>query len=146
MIFGKEMEQTDGVTIHNILIVEDDPIVAFDNEHTLINGGYAVVGTVNSYANGVDALDEGGVDLMIADIGLSGPRDGVELARYAKQLGVAVLFVSGSCPLQAPELAVGCLSKPFMPRDLLLSIKAVEAVLSGRRTGRVPRDLNLFSK
>ena len=34
--------------IKRLLIIEDDPLTAFDNEHTLKHSGYEIVATVNS--------------------------------------------------------------------------------------------------
>ena len=34
--------------IKRLLIIEDDPLTAFDNEHTLKHSGYEIVATVDS--------------------------------------------------------------------------------------------------
>jgi len=62
--------------------------------------------------------------LVIADIRLRGVRSGVELARHARELGIAVLFATASCPDEAADMgiALGVLSKPFQPRELIRSI------------------------
>ena len=57
---------------------------------------------------------------------------------------MAVLFVSGTCPVDAHEMAVGCLAKPFLPRDLVASIGVIEALMAGADRPRVPRGLHLF--
>ena len=144
MIFGRELEQKADVQIRTVLIVEDEPLVAFDNEHALVHAGYDVAATVNSYAHGVQVIDEGGIDLVLADVRLAGDSSGIDLARHAHGKGVPVLFVTGHCPLDAQDVAVGCLAKPYIPRILLAAIKAVEASLAGQRPGRTPRGLTLF--
>ncbi|MBO9575192.1 MAG: response regulator [Sphingobium sp.] len=133
--------------ISRILIVEDEPLVAFDNEHALQLAGYTVVATVDRFRD-ADAVITGGgeVDLIIADIRLRGERSGIELAHHAFDLGIAVLFSTAICPDEARDLgvALGCIAKPFQPRDLVRAIKACESVLAGRKPGRLPPGLTLF--
>src|ERR671916_556112 len=51
MLFGKRER-----AIRRILIVEDEPLVAFDNEHLLRECGYEVVATVDTLAEAVRVL------------------------------------------------------------------------------------------
>src|SRR4051812_33427823 len=53
MLFGKRER-----AIRRIVIVEDEPLVAFDNEHLLRESGYEVVATVDSLAEAVRVLGE----------------------------------------------------------------------------------------
>lgn len=133
--------------IARILIVEDEPLIAFDNEHALQQAGYTVVATVDRFrdADAVLSSDEG-VDLVIADIRLRGVRSGLELARHARELGVAVLFSTAACPDEARDMgvALGVLAKPFQPRDLIRAIGICEQLLAGRKPSRIPSRLTLF--
>ncbi len=50
-----------------VLIVEDEPLIAFDNEHALIQAGYIVVATVDRFRDaeaviGGEAPNEAGVE------------------------------------------------------------------------------------
>ncbi|PZU59319.1 MAG: response regulator [Sphingobium sp.] len=139
MIFGRDRR-----VIHRILVVEDEPLVAFDNEHFLNHAGYSVAGTVANRASAAAALAREVVDLVIADVNLSGDRDGIAVARDAHARGIAVLFVTGACPPDARDLAYGCLAKPYSQRDLLTSIEIVDAILRGIKLPRAPRGFSLF--
>jgi DNA-binding response OmpR family regulator len=130
-------------TLRRLLIVEDEPLVAFENEHVLGEAGYEVVDTVDRYRDAVAALERGGIDLVLADVGLSGDRSGIDVARAARQGGVPVLFVTGSCPSEAQALAIGCLAKPYTSRQLLAAIAAVERRVEGLSVKKV-RGLTLF--
>jgi len=130
--------------IRRILIVEDEPLVAFDNEHFLGREGYRVVATVDSVAAALEAIAAEPIDLVLADVSLSDGGDGVEVAREARSRGISVLFVTGHCPVEARPLALGCLAKPYAQRDLLLAIHVAEALVHGRKPRRVPRGLSLF--
>ncbi|WP_150292367.1 response regulator [Sphingobium estronivorans] len=132
--------------IRSILVVEDEPLVAFDNEHALETAGYRVAATVDEYAHAVSVIEEENVDLVIADVTLHGKRTGIDLARFASGKGVSVLFVTGACPVDAQEVALGCLAKPYAPRDLLGAIDVIDALLRGKTLPRFPEGLHLFEE
>jgi len=132
-------------TLRRLLIVEDEPLVAFDNEHVLTDAGYQVVATVDGVAEAISAIESEQIDLVLADLRLSDGDSGIDVARAAHAQGVPVLFVSGYCPEAARQLAVGCLAKPFRPRDLLDAINAVEAHLGRKKKSRAPEGLTLYS-
>ena len=146
MLFGKRK-----ALVKRILIVEDEPLVAFDNEVMIGDAGYTVVATVDRAGDALTILDrelsaesgeseeevERGVDLVLTDIALAGERDGVELAREAQQRGVPVLFVTGNPPEGAEELALGHLLKPYSDRQLKAALKAVDRFLSGKEVKEV---------
>jgi DNA-binding response OmpR family regulator len=130
--------------IRTILVVEDEVLVAFDNEHALVQAGYRIAATVDDHDHAVRAIDEGGVDLVIADVALHGAKTGIDVARHAAAQGLPVLFVTGRCPMEARTLAVGCLAKPYAPRDLVAAIRVVDAMLRGARRPKSPPGLSLF--
>ncbi|MCI4589342.1 response regulator [Sphingobium sp. BYY-5] len=131
--------------VRTVLVVEDEPLVAFDNEHALVQAGYRIAATVDDYAHAARVIDAGGVDLVIADVTLHGKKSGIDVARHAGAQGLPVLFVTGRCPMDARALAVGCLAKPFAPRDLVAAIAVVDAVLRGVRQPKSPPGLSLFA-
>lgn len=139
MLFGRKQR-----TINRLLIVEDEPLVAFENEHVLSDAGYVVVGTVDRYRDALACLEKEPVDLVLSDVSLAGERSGVDLARELKPRGIRLLFVTAQCPLDAPEISIGCLAKPYTTRTLLLALEAVERVLAGRKPGRLPAGLSLY--
>lgn len=140
MLFGKKKRQ-----ITRLLVVEDEPLVAFDTEHFLSDARYDIVATVDSVADAIAVLNGGkAIDLVLVDVSLS-DGSGVDVARAARARGVPVLFVTGSCPAEATELAAGCLSKPYAQRDLLAAIGAVEAGMQGKNPKRLPAGLRLFA-
>jgi len=138
MLFGKRTQ-----VVKRILVVEDEPLTAFDNETLIESAGYEVVATRDNVADALATLDEGPVDLIIADVKLSGKRSGIDLAREAARRGVPVLFATGHCPPEAAEVAIGCLMKPYSDKVLKEAIKAVEEHLEGK-TPKLPKGLELF--
>ena len=108
MLFAKRERR-----ISRILLVEDEPLVAFDNEHLLKDAGYEVVATVDSLAAAREVIENEELDLVLTDIKLNGDGDGTDVARIAGERGVPVLFVSGACPETAQSRGLGCLAKPY---------------------------------
>lgn len=139
MLFVKRQRK-----INRILIVEDEPLVAFDNEHFLRDAGYDVIGAVDTVPDAIRHLDGPLPDLVLADVNLSDGGNGRDVARAAREKGVPLMFVTGACPVDAQALAVGCLAKPYSQRDLLGAIEAVDARLSGKEPKRLPRGFTLF--
>lgn len=147
MLFGKRKAM-----VKRILIVEDEPLVAFDNELMIGDAGYVVVATVDRVGDALEILDrqlaaepagedeeaaETGVDLILTDIALAGERSGIDLAREARSRGVPVLFATGNPPEDAEGLALGHLLKPYNDRTLKAALKAVDRFLSGERAKEV---------
>jgi DNA-binding response OmpR family regulator len=130
--------------IRRILIVEDEPLVAFDNEHMLGEAGYDVVATVGDVAGALAVIAARPLDLVLTDIALAGDGDGLEVARAARARGVPVLFVTGHCGDEARALAVGCLAKPYSERTLRAALSAIERRLQGRPMKRPPRQLTIY--
>ena len=142
MLFGKRER-----LIRRILIVEDEPLVAFDNEHLLVEAGYEVVATVDNLDAARAVIEsEEQIDLILTDIRLAGDGDGTGVARAAAEKGVPVLFVTGFCPEEAQSLAVGCLTKPYTDKVLRAALDCLDDVLQGKEVKRLPPQLSLYER
>ncbi|HEY1604567.1 MAG TPA: response regulator [Allosphingosinicella sp.] len=139
MLFGRQER-----AIRRIVIVEDEPLIAFDNEHMLGEAGYEVVATVDTLADVARLLGAEKIDLILSDIALRGDGDGLDVARAAAAKGVPVLFVSGNCPVDAQTLGIGCLMKPYSERTLKNALRALERKLRGEPVKRLPPGLSLY--
>lgn len=141
MLFGRMKRQ-----ICRLLIVEDEPLVAFDTEHFLREAEFEIVATVDRVATALEVIrTETELDLVLVDISLA-DGSGFDVAHAAHGAGIPVLFVTGACPEGARDVAAGCLSKPYAQRDLLAAIDAIEAVIVGRKPRRLPDGFSLFDK
>ena len=147
MLFSKRKR-----IVKRILIVEDEPLVAFDNETLVADAGYDVVATVDEFTDVVRVLDSEaerlppggdededprGVDLILTDISLAGGQDGYAVAREAAKRGIPVLFVTATPPENAEEIAVGYMLKPFQERTLRAALREVEKKLAGERIKKI---------
>jgi DNA-binding response OmpR family regulator len=140
MLFGKRER-----VVNKILIVEDEPLTAFDNETMLGEAGYTVVATVDGFDEAVEVLDREQVDLILSDVRLRGSRTGIDLARLAREKNIPVLFATGLPPDDAGDLVVGCLLKPYNDRTLKAALKAVDRMLGGLKP-KPPKGLILYEK
>ena len=139
MIFGKRER-----VIRRILVVEDEPLVAFDNEHLLNEAGYEVVATVDNMAAARAVIESEALDLVLTDISLAGEGDGTGVARIARERGVPVLFVTGNCTEEVRPLAIGCLAKPYSDKVLKSALDALDQHLQGKGLKKLPKQLTLF--
>ena len=140
MLFGRTKR-----TLHRLLIVEDEPLIAFDTEHFLSDEEFHVVATVDRVADAMEHLNSAEVHLVLVDMTLA-DGSGLDVARAASAKGVAVLFVTGANPDGAEELAHGCLMKPYAQRNLLKAIEAIDQVVQGSRPKKLPVGRKLFER
>ena len=138
MLFGKRKR-----IVKRILVIEDEPLTAFDNEVMIKDAGYEVVATHDDFEEAVAALDREKIDLILSDVRLRGKRTGIQLAEEAKRRGVPVLFVTGHPPENAHKLAIGCLHKPYSERQLRQALEAVDQHLAGKQP-KLPRGLEIY--
>jgi DNA-binding response OmpR family regulator len=113
-----------------VLVVEDEPIVAFQIEDILREAGFEIVGCVGSLEKALAALKIGDCDIAVLDANLRG--DSVApVAMALQQRGTPFLFVSGYERVYLPESLPDAplLSKPFEPGEL---VDAVRQLLSGK--------------
>ena len=107
-----------------ILIVEDEAVVAEDLSQKLRRLGYEVSGVTGRGEEAVALAREGRPDLVLMDVHLLGPMDGVEAAaRIRRECALPVIFVtahSDRATLERAKLSepFGYILKPFEHRDL----------------------------
>jgi len=141
MLFSKRERR-----IRRILIVEDEPLVAFDNEYMLKDADYEVVATVDCYADAAQAIAAEQIDLVLTDLSLAGEGSGIDVARAAAAKNIPVLFVTGQSTEEAKSLALGCLAKPYSERVLLGALAAIDDHLQGRKLKKLPQQMTLYAQ
>jgi two-component SAPR family response regulator len=138
MLFGKRKQ-----VVKRILIVEDEPLTAFDNENMLGDAGYEIVATVDDLDEALAIVKREEVHLVLSDVRLRKDQTGIHLAHAAKKHGIPTLFVTGHPHPGAAEIAVGCLMKPYTERQLCKAIECVDRHLQGQKV-KPPKGLELF--
>src|SRR5512138_901940 len=80
-----------------ILIVEDEAVVAMHIQNSLVNLGYEVSGCVKTGESAIRTATEQRPDLILMDIVLSGPMDGIEAAKVIRDnLSIPVVYMTGN--------------------------------------------------
>ncbi len=119
-----------------ILIVEDEKVVATDIEECLTEAGYGVLGASASGLEALKRIVETEPDLVLMDIKLKGPLDGIDVAEAIwKHLDIPVVYLTAYADRETLERAkktdpAGYVLKPFDGQRLRT---AVEIALCRRR-------------
>jgi response regulator of citrate/malate metabolism len=131
-----------------ILVVEDDSQLAQTVKYLVEdNPRYRVVAIAEDADGAIAAAEEHDPDLVLLDLHLARGTTGFPVAVRLNDLGVPCLFVSGKAPsFPMPDLAFGCLMKPFTAEDVHRSLAMAEDMLRGRETLRpkMPDNLMLY--
>lgn len=112
-----------------ILIVEDEPIIAADLKRQLEKMGYAVLETLESGEEAIEFTRAIKPDLLIMDIQLSGNLDGIDTVnKIGKTHNIPVIFLTSNTDERTFSRArfsqpIAFLSKPFRATDLRHSIE-----------------------
>ena len=131
-----------------IQIVEDDSQLAATLKYLVEdNPRYRVVAIADDADSAIAAAEQCDPDLVLLDLHLAHATTGFSVAVRLNELGVPCLFVSGKAPnFPMPDLAIGCLMKPFTAEDVHRSLAMAEDLLRGRETIRpkLPDNLTLY--
>jgi two-component system alkaline phosphatase synthesis response regulator PhoP len=113
-----------------ILVVDDEPNIAFALETDLRQEGYAVTVAANGEQASRLAAG-GGFDLVLLDVMLPG-KDGFDVCRDLRRTGVRTPILMLTARAQEAEKVMGLelgaddyLTKPFSPRELRARVKAL---------------------
>jgi two-component system response regulator LytT len=113
----------------NILIVEDESIVAKDIQHSLKKIGYTVVATCSTGEEAIRTTEELKPDLVLMDIMLKGDMSGIEAAAQIREkYNIPVIYLTAYADESTLNKAkvsepYGYIIKPFKEIDLHTSIE-----------------------
>ncbi len=112
-----------------ILVVEDEAIIRCDLAVTLERLGYTVVGAVSTGAESIVAAFDRRPDLIMMDIAIKGPMNGIEAAgEIRRRRKIPVLFLTAYGTVSIPgemDGPGGCsrLGKPFEEDEINAAIR-----------------------
>jgi CheY-like chemotaxis protein len=133
-----------------ILIVEDDEQFAVILRQLIeLNPLYEVTAVARDTETAQACIADRLPDLALVDLELANGDSGYDVAEMLVDADVACLFITGAPPEQdAPELAVGCLVKPFGEGDLSHALRCAEDRTRGREPLKLranrPDNLTLY--
>ena len=133
-----------------ILIVEDDSQLATTLKYLVEdNPRYRVIATADDADTAIAAAEANLPDLALVDLHLAHGSTGFSVAVRLADFDVPCLFVSGKAPsFPMPDLALGCLMKPFTAEDVHRALAVAEDKLRGRETLRpkLPSNLTVYDE
>jgi CheY-like chemotaxis protein len=108
----------------SILIVEDEPLIAMMLEDFLDSLGHKIAGIVDTVADAMAKIDEGGFDVAILDVHLKGEH-AWPIADRLLQEGLPFVFATGGHidPPPSAHATAPVLAKPY-------TIDAIEPALA----------------
>jgi DNA-binding NarL/FixJ family response regulator len=132
-VFGPHDDARMGSPAARILLVEDEYFAAITTEAWLRDAGFEVVATAVTADEAVTLAHDLRPDVIIMDIRLLGPRDGIDAAiEIFRSTGIRSLFASANddpgTRVRANEAQPwGWLSKPYVSTQLIVAVKNVLA-------------------
>jgi CheY-like chemotaxis protein len=125
------VEFSSGGVPGDVLIVEDDPIIALDFEDTVLRLGVKTVRAASSVSRALQLIEECAPDFVLLDIGLVREKS-FAVAERLEALGIPFAFVTGySTDVALPATLA---NKPRLPKPC--TSDALEAVLRSAAAGR----------
>ncbi|MBN1647140.1 MAG: EAL domain-containing protein [Spirochaetales bacterium] len=112
----------------NLLIVEDERIIAIDLQRRLEKFGFSVCGIASTGQEALELCERHSPELVLMDIMLSGDIDGIEAADIIrKTYGLPVIFLTAYSDEKTLERAkrsepAGFILKPFKEKELYTTI------------------------
>ncbi len=137
----------------NILVVEDEFLVAADIEESLISLGYTVQNTLPSGQEAIDEVNKKLPDLILMDISLKGEMTGIEAATIIGQKhDVPIIFLTANADVSTIQkakisLPYGYIIKPFSEKDLQTNIEIARYKFENDIQSKIESDqFNTFFK
>lgn len=113
----------------NILIVEDEAIIAMDISRKINALGYNVAGRVDNGEAAIDFIKKGNVDLILMDISLKGGMDGIAVATIINSAyKIPAIYLTAHSDNKTIERVkktnpYGYLRKPYTEKDLRIVLE-----------------------
>jgi len=113
----------------NILIVEDEWIIALDIKRHLNKLGYTVTGIANCAEKAMELFTQTTPDLVLMDIYIQGEKNGIEVAELLRQqFPIPIIFLTAHADDSTVKQAAfirpqGYIIKPFEEQDLSVAIQ-----------------------
>lgn len=132
-----------------ILIVEDEIMIALSMADSLGDADHEVVGLARDHETAMRVAQETHPDLALVDLNLATDIRGTVVAQHLRQrFDIPSIFVTGNpsdCQHLGPRVgALACLSKPFTPGELVLSVEVASSVMRLQPPAKLPPNLELY--
>ena len=129
-----------------ILIIDDEALVAMSLEFLLKLDGHEIIGIADDTASAISLADEWSPELAFVDIRLARGASGFDAAAALSERGILCFFLTGNVPAKPrPDLAVGCIEKPYSEEVIQAAVRIAQARLAGGEPAKdIPGELILY--
>lgn len=128
-------------TAINVLIVENDILLATNIKLSLEKEGIGIAGIASNLENAVELMKRCDIDLALIDIELDGPEDGIITASELVRIKwIPIIYITGNTPLVIGDrikrtFPAAFLQKPIRMKELQVQI---EIALHNFNEGNLP--------
>jgi DNA-binding response OmpR family regulator len=133
----------------DVLIVDDDDLVAEAIADGVRLAGYTVCGVAASLEAAIDLMARHRPRLALVDVDLGDGQDGVDVARQLAAIApITIIFVTGfPDKIRQTDVAVAWMEKPYRVLDLINALEIVSATTERRAvTIPIPAALHLLRR
>lgn len=127
----------------NILIVEDEALLALELESELENAGHTIVGQAMSSPEAKTLIDREHPEFAFVDIHLLDGPSGIDVGRYLAGKGISYVFVTGNLKRIPEDFAgaMGAIEKPYTMNGLENALAYIETFVRGESRDAIPPSL-----
>ena len=134
-----------------VVIVEDERLVAQDISHILRDEGYIICAIASDGETAIEKILEFSPDLVLLDIRIKGRIDGIDVAKFTQSFcDIPIVYLSAFSDAETLKRAqltnpMGYVVKPFLSAQLLATIKiALTTYSSKQKENQESRIKNMF--
>ena len=133
----------------NLVIVEDEFVIAEDLRDQLVTQGYEVLSVLDTAEAALPYIIQHKPDIILVDIRLHGPMDGIDLVNQVQPvIQLPVIFITANSESSVYERAIksnpnAFLVKPFTSANLLA---AIDLALYNFASGIIPENIDRQKK
>lgn len=112
-----------------VLIVEDEPLIAFDIESILTNIDFTVSAIAHNYKDAIFQLQNNTPDAVLLDVNLNDTQDGIDIGTIIQQqYKIPFVYITSYADKSTLERAkktrpAGYIVKPFEEKDILAGLE-----------------------
>ena len=124
----------------NILIVEDESIVALDLATALNQDGYEIIGIADHAEEATRLFNQHAVDIILMDIRLAGPKDGIDTVvdlmkiRQTPVIYLTAYMDNATVQRVKPTYPSAFLAKPFQISNVRVAIELALNSITAQKT------------
>lgn len=124
----------------NILIIEDEVLLAMELESDLQTAGHTVVGLATSMSEAFALIDRHRPEFAFVDIHLKDGPTGIEVGRRLAQDDVPYVFMTGNIKRIPDDFAgaLGAIEKPYSVNGFRNALTYLTGLVQGKDLGQSP--------